>query len=285
MDGQPLQLPYFAPKSRLPIPIPAVQDIECDAVVLHERDGRRVARFGNHFVIKYGSDVSLTEGENMLFVRQTQPLLAPEIFALFSVETDHGRVNYIIMENVAGDRLDQVWDRFGTPEKCRLAGTLRLQIETLRKIPAPGYFGCVGRRPFEENMFWAASEDGILEEAPSGEEKKYCRICIKWGAQPSGDYPSNDSCDAGASAGRKIPFEGNASLRPLRRSTLSNDAVTPSERITFLTRITFCNSNDFLGGRTLLRILSTYGDLSIVTQPRCVLSAKWTIIFCTLPIT
>ncbi|KAG5954688.1 hypothetical protein E4U57_004213 [Claviceps arundinis] len=160
MDGQPLQLPYFAPKSRLPIPIPSVQDIEYDAVVLHERDGRRVVRFGNHFVIKYGLDVSLTEGENMLFVRQTQPLLAPEVFALFSVETDHGRVNYIIMENVVGDRLDQVWDRLGTPEKCRIADTLRLQIETLRKIPAPGYFGCVGRRPFEENMFWATSEDG-----------------------------------------------------------------------------------------------------------------------------
>ncbi|KAG5977799.1 hypothetical protein E4U56_006918 [Claviceps arundinis] len=160
MDDKPLPLPYFAPQSRLPIPIPSVQDIEREAVVLHERDGRLVVRFGNHFVIKYGLDVSLTEGENMLFVRQTQPLLAPEVFALFSVETDHGRVNYIIMENVVGDRLDQVWDRLDTPEKCRIADTLRLQIEMLRKIPAPGYFGCVGRRPFEENIFWAASEDG-----------------------------------------------------------------------------------------------------------------------------
>ncbi|KAG6101957.1 hypothetical protein E4U14_006761 [Claviceps sp. LM454 group G7] len=164
MHDQPIQLPYFAPQSRLPIPIPAVQDIEREAVVLHERDSRRVVLFGNHFVIKYGWGVSLTEGENMLFVRQTQPLLAPEVFALFSVEnadaTDGGRVNYIIMENVVGDRLDQVWDRLGTPEKCRIAGELRPQIETLRKIPAAGYFGCIGRRPFEENMFWAASEDG-----------------------------------------------------------------------------------------------------------------------------
>ncbi|KAG6065323.1 hypothetical protein E4U32_007493 [Claviceps aff. humidiphila group G2b] len=163
MEYQPLRLPYFAPKSRLPIPIPAVQDIEREAVVLHERDGRRVVLFNSHFVIKYGLDVSLTEGENMLFIRQTQlssqPLLAPEVFALFSVENaEGGQVNYIIMENVVGDRLDQVWDRLGTPEKCRIAGALRLQIETLRKIPAPGYFGCIGRRPFEENMFWIASE-------------------------------------------------------------------------------------------------------------------------------
>ncbi|KAG5936863.1 hypothetical protein E4U60_002329 [Claviceps pazoutovae] len=157
----PLRLPYFAPKSRLPIPIPVVQDIEREAVVLHERDGRRVVRYSNHFVIKYGWGVSLTEGENMLFVRQTQPLLAPEVFALFSVENaEGGRVNYIIMENVVGDKLDQVWDRLGTPEKCRIAGALRLQIETLRQIPAPGYFGCIGRRPFEENMFWTAPENG-----------------------------------------------------------------------------------------------------------------------------
>ncbi|KAG6032752.1 hypothetical protein E4U40_005957 [Claviceps sp. LM458 group G5] len=161
MEDQPLQLPYFAPESRLPIPIPAVQDIERDAVVLHEREGRRVVRFSNHFVIKYGLDVSLTEGENMLFVHHTQPLLAPEVFALFSVENaEGGRVNYIIMENVVGDRLDQVWDRLDTPEKCRIAGELRLQIEALRQIPAPGYFGCVGRRPFEENMFLTAPEDG-----------------------------------------------------------------------------------------------------------------------------
>ncbi|KAG6168464.1 hypothetical protein E4U51_002168 [Claviceps purpurea] len=144
MDDQPLQLPYFATQSRLPIPIPSVQDIEREA----------------HFVIKYGPNVSLTEGENMLFVRHTQPLLAPEVFALFSVEnTDCGRVNYIIMENVVGDGLDQVWATLDTPEKRRTAGELRLQIETLRKIPAPGYFGCLGRRPFEEKMFWTAPGD------------------------------------------------------------------------------------------------------------------------------
>ncbi|KAG5959168.1 hypothetical protein E4U57_000855 [Claviceps arundinis] len=160
MDDQPIQLPYFAPQSRLPIPIPAVQDIEREAVVLHERDGRRVVLFNNHFVIKYGLDVSLTEGENMLFVRQTQPLLAPEVFALFSVETDRGLVNYIIMENVVGDGLHEVWATLNTPEKCRIAGALRLQIETLRKIPAPGYFGCLGRRPFEQYMWWTATEDG-----------------------------------------------------------------------------------------------------------------------------
>ncbi|KAG6301090.1 hypothetical protein E4U09_005903 [Claviceps aff. purpurea] len=121
MDGKPLRLPYFAPQSRLPIPIPSVQDIEREAVVFYEQTGRRVSRYGKHFVVKYGPNVSLTEGENMLFVRHTQPLLAPEVFALFSVEnTDCGRVNYIIMENVVGDGLDQVWATLDTPEKWQV---------------------------------------------------------------------------------------------------------------------------------------------------------------------
>ncbi|KAG6214995.1 hypothetical protein E4U50_008037 [Claviceps purpurea] len=169
VNYQPPQLPYFAPQSRLPIPIPSVQDIEREAEVLLERSGCRVVRYGNHFVIKYGVLVSLTEGENMLFVRQTQPLLAPEVFALFSVKNDKGgRVNYIIMDNVVGDGLDKVWATLDTPEKCRIAGELRLQIETLRKIPAPGYFGCIGRRPFEETMFWTSPRHGLDDGIVNG---------------------------------------------------------------------------------------------------------------------
>ncbi|KAG6226849.1 hypothetical protein E4U26_002059 [Claviceps purpurea] len=113
--------------------------IEREAEVFCERSACRVARYGKHFVIKYGPNVSLTEGENMLFVRHMRDETA---------------------SSTRRDGLDQVWARLDTPEKCRIAGTLRLQIEALRNIPAPGYFGCIGRRPFEENMFWAASEDG-----------------------------------------------------------------------------------------------------------------------------
>ncbi|KJZ70457.1 hypothetical protein HIM_10159 [Hirsutella minnesotensis 3608] len=163
------QLPFFAPESRLPIPLPSPQDIERSGVVLHEYTGRRVVRFSNYFVIKYGLNVSLTEGENMLFVRQTQSFPAPEVFALFSVESADGRrVNYIIMENVVGDRLDVIWPRLGSAEKGRIAHQLRLQIDTLRSLPAPGYFGCIGRRPFEESMFWTAPDDDLDDGTVNG---------------------------------------------------------------------------------------------------------------------
>ena len=154
--------PFFASKSRLPAPLPSPQDIERSGVVLQQYTGRRVMRFNDHFIVKYGLNVSLTEGENMLFVRQTQLVPVPEVFALFSIAGTDGRnVNYIIMENVAGDGLDAVWLRLDQPAKERVSGQLRLQVDALRSIPAPGYFGCIGRRPFEESMFWTAPADRV----------------------------------------------------------------------------------------------------------------------------
>ena len=163
------QLPFFAPESRLPSSLPSPQDIEHFAVVLHEQTGRRVVRFGDCFVIKYGLNVSLTEGENMLFVRQTQSEAIPEVFALFSVLNREDRpVNYIIMEHIVGERLDTIWPRLDQTEKDRTAHALRLSLDTVRNIPAQGYFGCIGRRPFEESMFWTAPEDGLDDGTING---------------------------------------------------------------------------------------------------------------------
>ncbi|KAJ6444888.1 dipeptidyl aminopeptidase [Purpureocillium lavendulum] len=165
------ELPFFAPESRLPAPIPSTADIDRLGEVLLEYSGRRVVRFGSHFVVKYGLDVSLTEGENMLFVRrQIQAVSTPEVFALFSVQDADGQqqVNYIVMGNVIGDRLDAIWPSLGSPQKERIARQLRLQIDALRTLPSPGYFGCIGRRPFEDSMFWTAPESDRHDGTISG---------------------------------------------------------------------------------------------------------------------
>ncbi|PNY26134.1 Uncharacterized protein TCAP_03930 [Tolypocladium capitatum] len=72
------------------------------------------------------------------------------------------------MENVLRLKLDVMWSRLDPPEKDRIASQLRLQIDTLRSLPTPGYFGCIGRRPFEESMFWTAPEDGVDDGTYSG---------------------------------------------------------------------------------------------------------------------
>ena len=159
MDAR-LKAPYFAPKCRLPAPLPPPEDIATSGVVLEEYTGRRVVRFGECYIIKYGLNVSLTEGENLLFIAETQSVPVPEVFALYSKEdAKGGTVNYIVMENIPGESLVVGGALLEQHEKKRIAKQLRTWLNMLRNIPAPGYFGCVGRQPFEESIFWTCPSD------------------------------------------------------------------------------------------------------------------------------
>lgn len=166
-----LSRPFFALQSRLPAPLPTAEEIEASSEVLQEYTGRRVVRFGDHYVIKYGLNVSLTEGENMVLIRKILPDQVPEVYALYSVENEAGRiVNYIVMERITGERLDAIWDGCDLAKKSEIAEELRSHMNTLRDIPSPGYFGCVGRRPFEDSLFWTAPHDSISVSGPFDSE-------------------------------------------------------------------------------------------------------------------
>lgn len=163
------QLPFFAPKSRLPAPLPPPEVIEGSGELLQQHIGRRVVRFGNCYIIKYGMNVSLTEGENMLFVRETTSVSVPEVFALYSIENEGGRpVNFIIMENIPGHTLDAIWARLDSSQKGKISSQLRVHLDTLRSLSTPGYFGCIGRRPYEDSMFWTEPDDGVEDGLTSG---------------------------------------------------------------------------------------------------------------------
>ncbi|KAG9253141.1 kinase-like domain-containing protein [Emericellopsis atlantica] len=167
--GNAYELPYYAPDWRLPTPLPSPHIIEENGEILQEQTGRRVVRFGNCYIIKYGSNVSLTEGKNMLFVRETQSVQVPEVFALYSTEDTEGQnTNYIVMENIPGHHLDTIWAQLDSSEKSNIASQLRVYFNALRNLPTPGYFGCIGRRPFEESMFWTAPEDDVEDGLISG---------------------------------------------------------------------------------------------------------------------
>lgn len=156
----PLQLPFCAPQSRLPAPLPTAEEIEATSGVLQEYTGRRIVRFGDHYIIKYGQNVSLVEGENMLLMAKILPGQVPEVYALYSSKSETGAiVRYIVMERVAGDRLDTVWDGLNSTKKLEVAVKLRSCLGAVRNLPSPGYFGCIGRRPFEDSMFWTAPDD------------------------------------------------------------------------------------------------------------------------------
>ena len=79
-------LPFFATPDLLPAPLPTTEAIEASQDLLKEHDGRRVVRVGAHFVIKYGVDVALTEGENMLFLKQFSTIQIPDVYAIYSTK-------------------------------------------------------------------------------------------------------------------------------------------------------------------------------------------------------
>ena len=86
------ELPFFAPESRLTTPLSSPHIIETKGDVIQEHTGRRIVRFSN-YIINHGSNVSLTEGQNMLFVRELQLVPVPEVFALYSSKSPEAKTS------------------------------------------------------------------------------------------------------------------------------------------------------------------------------------------------
>ncbi|KZZ98342.1 phosphotransferase enzyme family protein [Moelleriella libera RCEF 2490] len=144
----------------LPAPLPTTETIAASQDVLQEYTGRRIVRVGDHFVVKYGAAVSLTEGENMLFVKQSSTVPVPTVYAIFSRRDEDKKfpTNYIVMENIAGETLEACWSTLDTQAKADVAGKLRGHLTQLRRIPSPGYFGLLGKRPYDNSVFWTSEE-------------------------------------------------------------------------------------------------------------------------------
>jgi hypothetical protein len=67
----------------------------------------KIAGVGPHFVVKYGLQIDLAEGRNMVYIGETTSVPVPRFYALF--KDPIGNKKYIIMERVAGTTLDGVW--------------------------------------------------------------------------------------------------------------------------------------------------------------------------------
>ncbi|KAL2132778.1 hypothetical protein VTI74DRAFT_3402 [Chaetomium olivicolor] len=144
-------LPYFAPAHILPAPLPTLADILASTKVLSAPGKTRVVRVGNHFAVKYGKDVQLQEGENMLFVQQSSTVPVPTVYALFyDDDTDK---NFIIYEFIPGRKLSAVWRDLCTADKMAIASQLRRNMDELRSIPSPGYYGGIWRQPTQDLWF------------------------------------------------------------------------------------------------------------------------------------
>ncbi len=114
----------------------------------------------------------------MLFLKESQTISVPKVYALYSKEdVSGGKVNYIIMEYISGKTLEVCWTLLEPGDKEKIACQLRAYFNTLRDIPAPGYLGCVGEQPFEESIFWIPpGEKSDLQRQISGPFKSEAEL-------------------------------------------------------------------------------------------------------------
>ncbi|KAK8123179.1 kinase-like protein [Apiospora sp. TS-2023a] len=171
-------LPYFAAPEDLPAPLPTIAEIEASEDVLKHSWSHRVARVGPHYIVKYGVGVQSIEGENMMFVKESNPSLAiPTVYAIFSREQDEGdsdkypatTINYIVMEHIPGETLESRWGSLNPAAKGKVTTKLRDYFHKLRQIPTPGYFGALGNRPFcDDGFVWHREDDELEEQLSSG---------------------------------------------------------------------------------------------------------------------
>jgi len=165
-------LPFYAQPDDLPCPLPTKDQIHSSQeTFLDYGAGRKVAGVGLDFVVKFGLNVELIEGENMLFVSQLQDtaVRAPKVYALYEDPTDG--IRYIVMERVHGLLLSSAWTSLSTSQKEHICAKLRLSMDTLRKLPSPGGYCSIGKRPLEDCMFWSKNDNdaaGQLAEPLNG---------------------------------------------------------------------------------------------------------------------
>lgn len=154
----PVALPFYMPAEGLPVPLPSASEIASSKHVILAQHGERfIVRVGEHYVVKYGRDIDLIEGENMLFVRQSCDIGVPQVYAIFCDEKT--KTKYIVMEYIPGETLESRWDGLDRSTKAKIVAKLRIYLDELRRIPAQGYYGKLGRRGYFDEIYMTLEDD------------------------------------------------------------------------------------------------------------------------------
>jgi serine/threonine protein kinase len=144
-------LPYYAPEDLLPAPLPTAAEILASTKRVSRLFESAVVRVGDHYAVKFGGMTTLQEGENMLFVQQSTDIPIPRVYAVF--HDKESELDFIVMEYIPGGDLEVRWPTFNTDEKRAIISQLRQQMDELRRIPSPGYYGGVWGKPMRSFHF------------------------------------------------------------------------------------------------------------------------------------
>ncbi|KAI0530282.1 kinase-like domain-containing protein [Xylaria digitata] len=143
-----IRLPYFAPA---PVQLPTYEEVitqenQAAFELIPRRLERRVVKFGDHFVVKYGKKINLIEGKNILIIKEYTKMPIPKLYAMYQHEPSGNKV--MIMEYVPGRLLGKCYDSLDDEQKASVGVQLRRHLSDMRKIPSPGVYGLPGCRPY-----------------------------------------------------------------------------------------------------------------------------------------
>ncbi|KAF2793677.1 kinase-like protein [Melanomma pulvis-pyrius CBS 109.77] len=143
-------LPYYANPATIPAKLPTIEEIGAAQEILSDKLATKVVAIGDHFVVKYGPQLDLLEGETMLFLQNCSSVPVPRTYALFS----NNEIKYIVMERIKGQDLSLIWAKLDNAAKETLAIKLRSIFTEMRQLTSPGGYCSVGHRGLLDGIFW-----------------------------------------------------------------------------------------------------------------------------------
>jgi hypothetical protein len=145
-------LPYYANPATIPAQLPTIEEIGAARKIISDKSASKIVAIGDHFIVKYGPQVDLLEGETMLFLQKSSSVPVPRIYALF--KSPNKEIKYIVMERIKGQDLSLIWTKLDRATKESLKQKLRCIFTELRQLKSPGGYCSVGHRGLPDGIFW-----------------------------------------------------------------------------------------------------------------------------------
>jgi aminoglycoside phosphotransferase (APT) family kinase protein len=132
--------------------VPSIEDIISSQSVLSAPDASsRVVRVDEIFAVKFGGTTSSTEAATLEYLSEQSDIPVPKFYTSFSdPRTD---TYFIVMQYIEGITLEEALPTMTTEEKVDLVMQIRVILQDLRSLKAPGYLGSVNRLPYEDGVF------------------------------------------------------------------------------------------------------------------------------------
>lgn len=89
MAHQVITIPYCADPDSLARPLPSKEEIQNSPQLSGDQSTHKVARVDDYFVVKYGPQVDVLEGENMMFTRPNTSVRVPKVYAMYANPTNN----------------------------------------------------------------------------------------------------------------------------------------------------------------------------------------------------